>query len=209
MRRFHLTVEATGFVGSRQPRPTWVPPLGGSTSSGWKHLQRVEAPPAGGSTSSSPCKLRGRGSRGPFQRYWARMRIVAGEFRGRTIKAPTWEGLRPTSDRLRETLFNILGPGIRGARVLDGFAGTGAIGIEALSRGAAAVAFVERDPRAIALIEANLAPLVTGERPKPVIIRAGFAEAAARLSERVFDVIVLDPPYAETAAADALGAAQP
>ena len=66
------------------------------------------------------------------------MRIVAGEFRGRQLKSPTWEGLRPTSDRLRETLFNILGPSVRGARVLDGYAGTGAIGIEALSRGAAA-----------------------------------------------------------------------
>jgi 16S rRNA (guanine966-N2)-methyltransferase len=137
------------------------------------------------------------------------VRIVAGEFRGRTLKAPKWDGLRPTSDRLRETLFDVLGPSIRGARVLDGFAGTGAIGIEALSRGAAEVTFVERDPRAIALIEANLAPLLTGERSKPVIIRAGFADVAARLAGQIFDVIVLDPPYADTAAAEALGAAHP
>jgi 16S rRNA (guanine966-N2)-methyltransferase len=137
------------------------------------------------------------------------MRIVAGEFRGRVLRSPKWEGLRPTSDRLRETLFNILGPAIRGARVLDGFAGTGAIGIEALSRGAAQVTFVERDPRAVALIEANLAPLLAGDRPKPVIIRAGFADAVRRLAGEVFDVIVLDPPYAEHAAAEALGAAQP
>ena len=74
-------------------------------------------------------------------------------------KSPTWDGLRPTSDRLRETLFNILGPSVRGARVLDGYAGTGAIGIEALSRGAAEVTFVEQDPRAVKLIEANLAAL--------------------------------------------------
>jgi 16S rRNA (guanine966-N2)-methyltransferase len=137
------------------------------------------------------------------------MRIVAGEFRGRALKSPTWEGLRPTSDRLRETLFNILGPSIRGARVLDGFAGTGAIGIEALSRGAAQVTFVERDPRAVALIDANLAALLAGGRPKPVIIRAGFAGAVPRLDGEVFDVIILDPPYGETAAADALGAAEP
>jgi 16S rRNA (guanine966-N2)-methyltransferase len=137
------------------------------------------------------------------------MRIVAGEFRGRTLKSPSWDGLRPTSDRLRETLFNILGPSIRGARVLDGFAGTGAIGIEALSRGAAQVTFVERDPRAVRLIEANLAPLVAGDRPKPVIIRAGFADAVARLAGEGFDVIVLDPPYDVSAAAAALGAAQP
>src|SRR5262245_19632959 len=137
------------------------------------------------------------------------MRIVAGEFRGRTLKAPKWDGLRPTSDRLRETLFNILGPSIRGARVLDGFAGTGAIGIEALSRGAAAVTFVERDPRAIELIETNLAPLVAGDRPKPVIIRAGFAAAVARLDGEVFDVIGLDPPYGAAAASDALAAVHP
>ena len=132
------------------------------------------------------------------------MRIVAGEFRGRVLRSPNWDGLRPTSDRLRETLFNILGPSIRGARVLDGFAGTGAIGIEALSRGAAHVVFVERDPRAVTLIEANLAPLLAGDRPKPVIIRAGFADAVRRLdplNNEVFDVIVLDPPYAEHAAA--------
>ena len=140
------------------------------------------------------------------------MRIVAGEFRGRTLKSPKWEGLRPTSDRLRETLFNILGPSIAGARVLDGFAGTGAIGIEALSRGAAHVVFVERDPRAVQLIEANLAPLLASDRPKPVIIRAGFADAVRRLAppnNEVFDVIVLDPPYAEHAAGEALDAALP
>ena len=132
------------------------------------------------------------------------MRIVAGEFRGRQLKSPTWDGLRPTSDRLRETLFNILGPSVRGARVLDGYAGTGAIGIEALSRGAAAVTFVERDPRAVKLIEANLAALgATG-----VIMRAGLADAVTRLGGQVFDLIVLDPPYADGAAAEALDAVQ-
>jgi 16S rRNA (guanine966-N2)-methyltransferase len=132
------------------------------------------------------------------------MRIVAGEFRGRQLKSPTWDGLRPTSDRLRETLFNILGPSVRGATVLDGYAGTGAIGIEALSRGAAAVTFVERDPRAVTLIEANLAALgATG-----VIMRAGLADAVTRLGGQVFDLIILDPPYADTGAAEALDAAQ-
>src|SRR5689334_7994549 len=85
------------------------------------------------------------------------MRVIAGTLKGRRLKAPTWDGLRPTSDKLRETLFNILGARIDGARLLDGYAGTGAVGIEALSRGAADVAFIESDPRAIALIEANLA----------------------------------------------------
>src|SRR5262245_56120486 len=127
------------------------------------------------------------------------MRIVAGEFRGRSLKSPTWEGLRPTSDRLRETLFSILGPSIEGARVLDGYAGTGAIGIEALSRGAAHVTFVERDRRALKLIQTNLAPLT----PRgDVIIRTGFAG----LERDCFGVIVLDPPYGAEAVGEALDA---
>ena len=134
------------------------------------------------------------------------MRIVAGVYRGRTLKSPTWDGLRPTSDRLRETLFNILGPAVRGARVLDGYAGTGAIGIEALSRGAATVTFVERDPRAVKLIEGNLDVLGAGNVVKPVIIRAGLAEAVRRLAGEAFDLIVVDPPYGTTAAAEALDA---
>jgi 16S rRNA G966 N2-methylase RsmD len=85
------------------------------------------------------------------------MRIIAGTLKGRRLKTPTWEGLRPTSDRLRETLFNILAPRIAGARVVDGYAGTGALGIEAISRGAGAVAFIEHDRRAQALIAENLA----------------------------------------------------
>jgi 16S rRNA (guanine966-N2)-methyltransferase len=133
------------------------------------------------------------------------MRIVAGCWRGRRLKSPTWDGLRPTSDRLRETLFNILGPSIHDARVLDGYAGTGAIGLEALSRGAAHVTFVEQDPRAVKLIEANLAALGGGPS-KPVIIRAGLSEAAARLAGEAFDLIILDPPYAHAAATDALAA---
>jgi len=134
------------------------------------------------------------------------MRIVAGIWRGRTLKSPTWEGLRPTSDRLRETLFNILGPSIDGARVLDGYAGTGAIGIEALSRGAAQVTFVENDARAVKLIEANLAALGAGGPAKPVIIRAGLAEAVSRLGRDAFDLIVVDPPYGAAAAREALDA---
>jgi 16S rRNA (guanine966-N2)-methyltransferase len=84
------------------------------------------------------------------------MRIIAGSLKGRRLDAPSWNGLRPTSDKLRETLFNVLAPRMEGARVLDGYAGTGAVGIEALSRGASHVTFVERDPRAVRLIETNL-----------------------------------------------------
>jgi len=123
------------------------------------------------------------------------MRIVAGELKGRQLKAPTWDGLRPTSDRLRETLFNILGPSIRDARVLDGYAGTGAVGIEALSRGAAQVAFVDQDRRACALIRQNLERC--GITDGYAIIQTTVLKAIERLrGEPAFDVILLDPPYA-------------
>jgi len=110
------------------------------------------------------------------------------------LKTPTWEGLRPTSDKLRETLFNILAPRVSGARVLDGYAGTGAIGIEALSRGAAHVTFIEKHRRAAALIEENL---------KGCGVEGGYtircAEIVAALdalpAADAFDLILLDPPY--------------
>lgn len=131
------------------------------------------------------------------------MRIVAGQFRGRTIDGPTWDGLRPTSDSLRETLFNVLGPSVLGARVLDAFAGTGAVGIEALSRGAAHVTLIDRDPRAIKLIEQNIARLSGGGEANAAtsrcaIIRGDFMTgitAAAATSDASFDLVFLDPPY--------------
>src|SRR5215468_963287 len=83
------------------------------------------------------------------------MRIIAGSLKGRRLKSPSWEGLRPTSDRLRETLFNVLAPRVEGARVLDVFAGTGALGFEAMSRGASHVVFVEAERRATAAIAAT------------------------------------------------------
>ena len=120
------------------------------------------------------------------------MRIIAGSLKGRRLKAPDWDGLRPTSDKLRETLFNILAPRIAGARVLDGFAGTGALGIEALSRGAAAVTFIEEDWRAQALIAANLAQcgIDTGYN----LVR-GRVDAIQTPAFEPFDIVLLDPPY--------------
>ena len=125
------------------------------------------------------------------------MRVIAGSLKGRRLKAPTWEGLRPTSDQLRETLFNILGARIPGARVLDGYAGTGAVGIEALSRGAAAVTFVEQDRRARALIAENLA--LCGVASGYAIIDTSALRAFRELHARgaVFDLVLLDPPYAD------------
>ncbi len=122
------------------------------------------------------------------------IRIIAGQLKGRRLASPTWPGLRPTSDRLRETLFNVLAGGVVGVRVLDGFAGTGAVGLEALSRGAAHVTFVERDPRALDLIAENLTRCgVTGSY---TILRADVAAGPLAALPAVFDVVFLDPPYA-------------
>ena len=131
------------------------------------------------------------------------MRVIAGSLKGRRLIAPSWSGLRPTSDKLRETIFNILAPRVAGARVLDAYAGTGALGIEALSRGAAAVTFVERDRRAQALIKENLGRC--GITDGYVIIRASVEDALKELGDRrapgrlgtldTFDIVLLDPPY--------------
>lgn len=135
----------------------------------------------------------------------ATIRIIAGTLKGRRLKTPDWPGLRPTSDRLRETLFNVLGQHLDGQRVLDGFAGTGAVGIEALSRGAADVTFVERDPRAATLIAENLAHC--GVKDRYAIIRVDFARASERLHGARFDLIFLDPPYGATELASAMDTA--
>jgi 16S rRNA (guanine966-N2)-methyltransferase len=121
------------------------------------------------------------------------MRVIAGSLKGRRLKTPTWEGLRPTSDKLRETLFNVIAARIPGARVLDGYAGTGALGIEAISRGARHVTFVERDRRAQALVAANLAHCGIAEGY--AIIRGSLVQALSDLNGVVFDVVLLDPPY--------------
>jgi len=122
------------------------------------------------------------------------MRVIAGQFKGRRLKAPTWKGLRPTSDKLRETLFNILVPRIEGARVLDGFAGSGALGVEAISRGAAHVTFVENDRRAVTLIESNLA--LCGAKRGYTIECGDVASVLRRTSgDAGCDLVLLDPPY--------------
>ncbi len=134
------------------------------------------------------------------------MRVIAGIFKGRHLKAPTWDGLRPTSDKLRETLFNILAARVADARVLDGYAGTGAVGIEALSRGAREVTFVEKNARAAALIEANLA--LCGVERGYTIHRGDVATVLRRLpAGAAFDLIFLDPPYDADSVMPALEAA--
>lgn len=122
------------------------------------------------------------------------MRIIAGRFKGRTLQGPPRQGVRPTSDRLRETLFNIVDVERPDCRVLDAFAGTGAIGLEAISRGAAHVTFVESDARAEAVIKRNIA--ACGASNDCVIIRSDFFDLARQFrGEPRFDLVLLDPPY--------------
>ena len=129
------------------------------------------------------------------------MRVIAGRLRGRRLKSPSWEGLRPTSDKLRETLFNVLGARVVGARVVDGYAGTGAVGIEAISRGATQVTFVDSDRRAQALIAENLA--TCGIETGYTMVRSTAERAWSMLltdpAFAPFDLILLDPPYDQPA----------
>ena len=123
-----------------------------------------------------------------------RLRIVAGKWRSRLLPVVDEPGLRPTPERVRETLFNWLAPHIAGARCLDLFAGTGALGFEALSRGAGEVVFVERSARASRMLEANTALLeADGAR-----IHATSAESyLGSVAAGAFDVVFLDPPFDE------------
>jgi len=124
------------------------------------------------------------------------LRVIAGEFKSRRLRTPTWEGLRPTSDKLRETLFNVIAARVPGARVLDLYAGTGAVGIEALSRGASHVTFVDSDARALKLVRENLGHCGVSDRY--AIIRLRLPEGTPQLSPAgPFDLVFLDPPYGE------------
>jgi 16S rRNA (guanine966-N2)-methyltransferase len=123
------------------------------------------------------------------------MRVVAGLARGRVLRAPAGKGTRPTSDRVREALFSVLGSlgGVDGAVVLDLFAGSGALGIEAASRGADTVTFVDRDRLAIECIKANLAVL----KPASVATTVVQSDVLRWLAKdrTGFDLVLADPPY--------------
>jgi 16S rRNA (guanine(966)-N(2))-methyltransferase RsmD len=125
------------------------------------------------------------------------VRIIAGERKGHTIYAPKGLDTRPTSDRVRENVFNIVAPWVEGARVLDLYAGSGAMGLEALSRGAANVVFMESEPGAVRAIERNLEKLrLTGAR----VVRADAATGLGQetTAGRKYDLVLADPPYAMT-----------
>ncbi len=126
-------------------------------------------------------------------RYSGHMRITGGEFRGRRIAVPRGERVRPTQDRVREALFCMLAPDIAGARFLDLYAGTGAVGLEALSRGAAEVVWVESDRRVCALARENVARLAGAERQVVCAEAERWLGGGGRGAG--FDMVFADPPY--------------
>src|SRR6185503_16631358 len=121
------------------------------------------------------------------------MRIVAGKWRGRRIDAPSDDRVRPTGDRVREAWMSIVNPWLAGARVLDLFAGSGALGLEALSRGAEVVDFVDVSPKSIAAVRANAQALGAG--PEAVVHRGDALAFVEKLAARAYDVAFADPPY--------------
>jgi 16S rRNA (guanine966-N2)-methyltransferase len=125
------------------------------------------------------------------------MRVIAGTLRRRTLDAPAGLKTRPTSDRLRETLFNVLAPRMEGARFLDLYAGSGAVGIEAASRGAAKVVLVERAEPALKVLRGNLEKLELrgGVRVEGVNVGTFLRRVRPQITEMSFDVVFLDPPY--------------
>lgn len=147
------------------------------------------------------------------QRRPRELRIIAGEWRGRKLRFPAQTSIRPTPDRVRETLFNWIGPRVRGVRALDLFAGSGVLGLEALSRGAAAVTFVDSDPRAVQALRERLvewgaqggtvvradAQTFVAAGVRRVAEAGGVAEIAAgagRVVADQFGLVFLDPPFA-------------
>ena len=130
------------------------------------------------------------------------MRVIAGEFRSRRLQSMPGEDVRPTPDKLRETLFNILGAAVEGAVFVDAYAGTGAVGIEALSRGARHAVFIEKNRKAANLIQSNLASLGIESRARVIVGSALLYLGGGACNA---DIVFLDPPYPK-AALDVLGA---
>jgi len=122
------------------------------------------------------------------------MRIIAGEHRGRTLKTPPDERTRPMLDRVREAVFSSLGERVDGARVLDLFAGTGSLALEALSRGASRARLVERDPKIVKLLRENVAALGVGDRAE-VASADALRPASWSTDGQPFDLVFVDSPY--------------
>jgi 16S rRNA (guanine(966)-N(2))-methyltransferase RsmD len=118
------------------------------------------------------------------------MRVIGGEFGSRRLKTPTGLATRPTPDRLREAVFNVIAPRLAGTVFLDAYAGSGAMGIEALSRGARKAIFIEKNHAAVRIIRENLAALGIEDRASVI-----HAQAAPQISRYDADIVFLDPPY--------------
>jgi len=124
------------------------------------------------------------------------MRVIAGSAKGARLTAPTGQGTRPTADRIKENIFNIIAPYVPGACFLDLFCGSGAIGIEALSRGAKSAVFVDASSEAIATVNANLDKVKFTQKSR--VLKMDAFAAIKHLKEESFDVIFLDPPYSKS-----------
>lgn len=132
----------------------------------------------------------------PIRTAPGRVRVIAGALRGRRLRTLPGGSVRPTAERVREALFDILGERITGAAFLDAYAGTGAVGIEALSRGARHVTLIEKDPRALAVLRRNLE--LAGERGREALVVPRDMARAVGILEAdgaIFDIVYLDPPY--------------
>jgi 16S rRNA (guanine(966)-N(2))-methyltransferase RsmD len=123
------------------------------------------------------------------------LRIIAGRFKGRRLQASGYRTLRPTSERVREAVFDVLGPRVVGSDVLDLCAGTGALGFESLSRGAAEVVFVEKNPRTADSIRRNAEALGVEEKVSVCVCEAERALKMLSASQCTFDIVFFDPPY--------------
>ena len=143
----------------------------------------------------------------PRRSHGGEVRIIGGLYKRSKLAVADLPGLRPTPDRVRETLFNWLGQSLAGLRVLDLYAGTGALGLEAASRGAAAVLLVEHHPRCAAAIVAAAQRLGAAQVQVRTADALATAQSLARMGER-FDVVFIDPPYASALQRDALRAVQ-
>lgn len=125
------------------------------------------------------------------------LRIIGGEFRGRKINQPEFDTVRPTKDRIRESVFNVIAASIPGTSVLDAFAGSGAYGLEALSRGAVKAAFLEKDPRCCKVIRENIGSLGIAEKAQIVTADAFEWIELSPKGQNRFDIAFADPPYAK------------
>ncbi|UFJ42063.1 16S rRNA (guanine(966)-N(2))-methyltransferase RsmD [Brevibacillus humidisoli] len=125
------------------------------------------------------------------------MRVIAGEYRGRSLTAVPGKGTRPTTDKVKESIFNMIGPYFDGGWVLDLYAGTGGLAIESLSRGMEGAICIDIDPKAVAVIKNNLASLGLAERAE--VYRNDAERSVRALAKRAirFDLVFLDPPYAQ------------